>query len=179
MTQHSLPLTAHKGKQWVKVCCHDRAAGPGRGTVLQHTPARREQLVHKGDWLATWRNFRNRNTLKATYRMCFKCHRVHISQNSHFQFHECWPLFRVHPLMSKFLRTKLLQMAANLRKPQPLNPKHTLYQLCQTIGLIINFRLWCVLYPLCNWRRPFWGRNILLSEAVYIPRVLRSKKELS
>ena len=32
---------------------------------------------------------------------------------------------------------------------------------------------WCVLYPLCNWRRPFWGRNILLSEAVYIPRVLR------
>ena len=26
---------------------------------------------------------------------------------------------------------------------------------------------WFVLYPFCNWRRPFWGRNILPSEAVY------------
>ena len=120
-----LALTAHKGKQWVKVCCHDRAADLGRGTVLQHTPARREQLVHKGDWLATRRNFRNRNILKVTYCMCFKCHRVHISRISHFQIHEIWPLFRVHPLMSKFSWTKRLQMAANLRKPRLLNPKHT------------------------------------------------------
>ena len=28
-------------------------------------------------------------------------------------------------------------------------------------------------------KRPFWGRNVLLSEAVYIPRVLRSIKEPS
>ena len=30
--------------------------------------------------------------------------------------------------------------------------------------------------PFYNCRRPFWGRNVLLSEAVYVPRVLRSKE---
>ena len=78
--QHSLPLTGHKGKQWVKVCCHDRAADPGRGTVLQHTPARREQSVRKGDSLAARRNFRNRNILNVAYRMCIKCHRFCITK---------------------------------------------------------------------------------------------------
>ena len=26
---------------------------------------------------------------------------------------------------------------------------------------------WIWFVPLCNWRRPYWGRNVLLSEAIY------------
>ena len=29
------------------------------------------------------------------------------------------------------------------------------------------YMLICFVPPFCNWRRPFWGRNVLLSEAVY------------
>ena len=44
-----LALTAHKGKQWIKVCCHDIAPDPDKGTVQQHTSASKEQFVDKGD----------------------------------------------------------------------------------------------------------------------------------